>query len=137
MKKLIFGMQPDVDIEGMARICFIPIGSEKSIEVYVNTDDGGQIPHFHVRKYGSGHKFEWETCIRYDKADYFLHGKYTDKLPTKKIAKQLDQALRQVNKKSRNQNTYWEKCIDEWNDNNSSVELDLDLVQPDYTKLSV
>lgn len=63
MKRLIVDFVPDTSIESMARICFIPIDSEKSVEVYVNTDDGGKISHFHVRKYGAGHKFEWEICI--------------------------------------------------------------------------
>lgn len=34
------------DIAGMARIGWIPAGLQKSIEVYVHTDDSGNIPHF-------------------------------------------------------------------------------------------
>jgi hypothetical protein len=40
-----------------------------------------------------------------------------------------------MDKKDRNHRTYWQKAIDAWNDNNSDVELPLDLEQPDYTKL--
>lgn len=119
----------------MARIGWIPVGNQKGIEVSVNTDDPGKTPHFHVRKYGKNNQFEWETCIRYDSAEYFAHGHYNDKLPSKKIAKDLDKMLRTVNQKSRSKNTFWEDAVDEWNRNNSDVELDPNIVQPDYTKL--
>ena len=135
MKRLIVRRTTNENVQGMARIGFIPIGSTKTIEVYVHTDDPGKIPHFHVRKYGQNNKFEWETCIRYDKADYFLHGQYSDKLPDKKTARELDYMLRQINKKSRNHSTFWQDCVDEWNRNNSDVELDLNIIQPDYTQL--
>lgn len=125
--------QPEYLLE-MARIGFIPVNSKKSIEVYVNTDDSGKIPHFHVRKYGKNHNFDWETCIRYDKAEYFMHGKYEGKLP-KGINKELDKMLRTVDNRDRNKRTYWQKAIDDWNDNNSDIELPLNLEQPDYTKL--
>lgn len=119
----------------MARVGFVPVGTTKSVEVYVHTNDAGNIPHFHVRKYGDNNQFEWETCIKYDSAEYFLHGKYKDKLPSKKIAKDLDKMLRTVDKSDRHKRTYWEIAIDEWNRNNSTVELDLNIVQPDYTTL--
>ena len=119
----------------MARIGFIPIGTINTTEVYVHTNDAGKIPHFHVRKYGSNNQFEWETCVRYDSANYFVHGHYNDRIPDRKIIKELDKMLRTVDKKDRNHRTYWQKAIDAWNDNNSDVELPLDLEQPDYTKL--
>lgn len=120
----------------MARIGWVPVGNNKGIEVYVHTNDAGKVPHFHVRKYGSNNSFEWETCIRYDDANYFLHGHYSDKLPSKKIAKELDKMLRTVNPKSRHNQTFWEDAIDEWNRNNSDIELDPDIEQPDYTTLA-
>ena len=119
----------------MARIGFIPIGTTNTVEVYVHTNDAGKIPHFHIRKYGSNNQFEWETCVKYDSANYFVHGHYDDKIPDRKIIKELDKMLRTIDKKDRNNRTYWQKAIDAWNDNNSDVELDLNLEQPDYTKL--
>jgi hypothetical protein len=119
----------------MARIGFIPIGTTNTVEVYVHTNDAGKVPHFHVRKYGSNNQFEWETCIKYDSANYFVHGHYDDKIPDRKIIKELDKMLRTTDRKDRNNRTYWQKAIDAWNDNNSDVELDLNLEQPDYTKL--
>lgn len=131
MKKLV----RHEDIFGMARIGWVPENSTKSIEVYVHTDDPGKVPHFHVRKYAGSGNFEWETCIRFDSPDYFLHGIYKDKLPSKKIAKQIDSMLRSTNRLSRNGSTYWETAVDAWNLNNSDVELPFDLEQPDYSKL--
>ena len=119
----------------MARIGFIPVGSTNSVEVYVHTNDSGKIPHFHIRKYGNNNQFEWETCVKFDSAEYFIHGHYNDKIPDKKIIKELDKMLRTVDKKDRNNRTFWQKAIDAWNDNNSDVELPLNLEQPDYTTL--
>lgn len=118
----------------MARIGWVPVGSTKSIEVYVHTDDGGEIPHFHVRKYGSKNKFEWETCIKFEAAEYFLHGKYRDKLPDRKTCKLLDKMLRSKDPEE-NGSTYWETAIKEWNRNNSDRRLSIDLEQPDYSRL--
>ncbi len=123
------------DIFGMARIAWIPPGDQNGIEVYVHTDDAGRVPHFHVRKYGKKNQFEWETCIRYDSAEYFLHGRYKDKLPDRQTAKALDSMLRQKNPKRRGI-TYWESAVDDWNNNNSIEELSPEIVQPDYTQLT-
>lgn len=119
----------------MARIGFIPVGTTKTVEVYVHTDDPGNVPHFHVRKYGSNNQFEWETCIRYDSPTYFSHGHYGGKIPDRKIIKQLDSMLRMVDPDSRNNETFWHECVDEWNKNNSNIKLDKNIEQPDYTKL--
>ena len=121
------------DIFGMARIGWIPPSDINGIEVYVHTNDSGRVPHFHIRKYSKENKPEWETCVRYDSAEYFLHGKYKDKLPSG-IPEKLDSMLRQINPKRRGI-TYWQSAIDDWNNNNSSEQLDPDLVQPDYTEL--
>ena len=124
-----------VELVEMARIGWVPVGDKNGIEVYVHTNDSGNTPHFHVRKYGKNNSFEWETCIKYESCEYFLHGRYTDKLPNRKIAKELDKMLRTVNSKSRHRQTFWEDAIDEWNRNNSDCEIPLDLEQPDYTNL--
>lgn len=119
----------------MARIGWVPYNEPNSIEVYVHTNDAGNIPHFHVRKYSKHGKFEWETYIKYEVAEYFKHGKYKDNLPDKKTAKELDKMLRQIDPKSRHRLTFWEVAIDEWNRNNSDKELPLDLEQPNYCTL--
>ena len=117
------------------RIGFVPVNSNKTIEVYIHPNDGGNVPHFHVRKYSaSGKGFEWETCIRFDSADYFLHGKYKDKLPNRKVAKELDKMLRTINTTDIRKRTYWLLAIDDWNANNSSVTVDRTTEQPDYSQ---
>ena len=118
----------------MARVGWIPVGSENSVEVYVRTDDGGMTPHFHVRKYSGSNRPEWETCIKYESADYFLHGKYRDRFPNTKLAKGLDKLFRTLNKDDPGR-TYWQTAIIAWNLNNSTRKLPFDLEQPDYTKL--
>ena len=123
------------DLTEMARVGFVPVGTTDTVEVYVHTNDGGNTPHFHVRKYGRNGDFEWKTCVKYESAEYFFHGKYKDKLPNKRIAKDLDKMLRTVDKADRHKRTYWEIAIDEWNRNNSSMILDLNIIQPDYTTL--
>lgn len=122
-------------IESMARIGWIPAGSKNSIEVYVNTDDPGKKPHFHVRKYGKHHHFEWETCILFNSANYFLHGKYHIKFPKSSYSQELDEMLRTIDRESRNHLTFWQEAIDEWNRNNSDVKVDPNMSQPDYSKL--
>lgn len=122
-------------VYGMARIGWVPANSNKTIEVYVWTNDPGRTPHFHVRKYGKNNRSEWEVCILYESCDYFMHGKYKGKLSSRQIAKELDRMLRQIDPNSRNSETYWQTAISEWNRNNSKVVLDLNLEQPDYTKL--
>ena len=121
-------------LDEIARIGWIPINNENSIEVYVHTNDAGNVPHFHVRKYSKGNLFSWETCIKYESAEYFLHGKHKDKLSSSKIAKELNNMLSTLNPKDPGR-TYWQTAIVAWNNNNSGTELPFDLKQPDYTKL--
>lgn len=117
----------------MARIGWVPPTSQKSVEVYVMTDDGGKIPHFHVRKYGDNHSFDWETCIKFESAEYFKHGRYSDVLP-KGYGKKIDDMLRKNNPKDPGR-TYWQTAVIAWNSNNSDENLPFDTKQPDYSKL--
>ena len=121
------------DLQEMARVGWVPLGTTKNIEVYVHTDDSGDIPHFHVRKYGKNNNFEWEVCIKFESAEYFEHGRYKGKLP-KSVTSELDSMLRTVNMRRRGL-TYWQSAVDDWNNNNSKKFLNPDLEQPDYTKL--
>lgn len=118
-------------LEEMARIGFINKENkprqESGLEVFVYTNDGGSIPHFHIKIQG-----EQDACVRFDSAKYFSHGSKTSKISSKS-AKQLDSMLRSVR---RGDETYWEFAIDMWNTNNSKMEIPYDLIQPDYTKLN-
>ena len=124
------------DIMCMARVGWVLPHETNGIEIYIHTNDGGNVPHFHVRKYGKHNKFEWEVCVAFQDAKYFKHGKYKDEFPNTKIAKDLDKTLRMVDPDSRHGSTYWEIAIEEWNRNNSDRKIPLDLVQPDYRHIN-
>ena len=49
------------------------------LEVFVNTNDGGYIPHFHIWD-SSTRGSEFHTCIRYDCPEYFHHSGKEDTL---------------------------------------------------------
>lgn len=121
-------MQP---VEGMARIGYLP--RHGNIEVYVWTNDPGTIPHMHVRERGDS-KYVWECCIKFESAEYFDHGKYKGRLPSK-VGKELDKMLRSIDPDSLHDATYWQTAVAEWNRNNSSTKLPKDLKQPDYSTL--
>ena len=72
----------------MARVGFI----NGALEVYVWTDDAGKIPHVHVRGTNSNGD-EFETCVKLQENDYFLHGHYTDTMNSKQ-RKEFDAFMR-------------------------------------------
>lgn len=118
------------NIEGMARI-----GYSGPLEIYVNTDDAGKIPHFHIRK-----KSDWEqfhSCIRLDKSEYFLHEGKEDTLNSKQkkdLQKFMESPVtvsRYADKFSNN----WELACFLWDINNSDVEIGEGIEQPDYNLL--
>lgn len=119
-------------IEEMARIGYINKNNNpdevSDFELVVYTDDEGNIPHMHVKIQG-----KVNACIRYDSAEYFEHGKYTNKVPMK-VAKQIDRLLRSKNEFTCD--TQWKAAVLMWNMNNSKMKLDKNIVQPDYTKLN-
>ena len=109
----------------MARIGF----TDDGFEVYVNTDDGGNIPHFHYRTKGT---WEFHSCIKIEKAQYFEHEGKESKLNTKQ-KKQLVKFLNGIDKEDNR--TYWETIISEWNRNNSDKKVPKDLKMPNYLNL--
>ena len=96
----------------MARVGYI----NGQFEVYVHTDDGGHIPHVHIRdKATRGQQFE--TCVELKRSRYFLHGKYKDVM-SGYMAKQFADFMKSQSHNSKYQNNY-EYAVDMWNDNNS------------------
>lgn len=134
IRTVLGGMEPlTARLDEMARVGFI--GGK--LEVYVWTDDPGNIPHVHIRDANSqGHEFE--TCVRLDKADYFLHGHYTDKLNSSQ--KKALMSFMQDSPKSPRYNTNYDLAVDMWNLNNSNVTITPQqnngtTLIPDYTGL--
>ena len=108
-------------------------------EVYVHTDDGGNIPHVHVRDRATrGRKFE--TCVELKTNNYFLHGKYKSVM-NNEMARQFAEFMEERPKNTKYQNNY-ELSVDMWNLNNSNEEVvpDYDedgmIIVPDYRQLN-
>ena len=130
ISKIIDNLFSD-EIYEMAKVCEI----EPKVEVFVNTNDNGNIPHFHVWKKIRGRLHEWEVCVRYDSAEYFSHKKHPGTMPSD-MTKKLNEVLKKKNPNSRHGDTYWQTAVEMWNQNNERKPLDWDLEQPDYTKLN-
>lgn len=101
--------------------------------VYVNTDDSGNIPHFHIVDTNSRGE-EFHTCVKIDNPEYFHHGNKTDTFNTRQL-KELNNFLASPFEKSKFHGTNWEYIVMIWNMNNSSTVIEDDASQPDYTKL--
>lgn len=119
------------DIEAMARVGF----TSDKYEVYVNTNDGGKIPHFHYRDANDWNRFH--TCIRIDRLEYFHHEGETDVLNSKQ-----KRALQRFMKSKVSLNRYkdkfrnnWELICFMWDINNSDVQIDDSIQQPNYVEL--
>ena len=128
MKKVIISKE---NIYGMARVGYI----NNNLEIYVNTDDGGNIPHFHIRDSNEWDKFH--TCIKIESAEYFLHDGKEDKLNSR--LRQKLQAFMQSEvklKKYVHFENNWQLVCFLGDMNNSSVQISDDAIMPDYTKLS-
>ena len=118
------------DITGMARAGF----TKDNYEVYVNTDDGGNIPHFHYRLKSDWNKFH--TCIRLDSPEYFHHNGKEDVLNSsqkKNLQKFLSSPVTLSRYKGKFKNNFELLCF-LWDINNSNVQSD-DWDLPDYTTL--
>lgn len=118
----------------MARIGFIC--QRPVLEIYIHTDDPGNIPHFHIRDYKKSGQSgqEFHTCVQFKSNTYFHHTGKEDYLNSDQ-RKELVQFLSQ-NYRGRNGYTNWQKLVDDWNDNNSSIQLDEDTPMPNYRTIN-
>ena len=112
----------------MARVGFF-----SDFEVWIRTDDSGNIPHFHVwDKNSKGGLFH--ICVKIESPEYFHHNGKEDVFNSKQ-KKELIEFLNEKPAKSRWHPTNWDFILTLWNANNSKVEVPEDLSIPDYTKL--
>ena len=112
----------------MARVGFI----DDEYEVYIHTDDPGNIPNFHIWDAETrGQKFH--TCIRIESPEYFHHTGKEDYLNSS-MRKELVSFLKSKSKNKRFSSN-WEYLVSMWNDNNSKMNVPEDITMPDYTKL--
>ena len=121
------------DIFGMARVGFLD--KHEVIEVYVNTNDAGNIPHFHLRDKNDWDKFH--SCIKITSSEYFPHEGKEDELQAS-MRKALDKFMRsRVNspKYSDKFDNNWQLVCFLWELNNSNMEIPDDATMPDYKEL--
>lgn len=112
----------------VARVGFI----NGKYEVYIHTDDPGNIPHFHIwDKETRGQNFH--TCVKIITPEYFHHsGK--ENILNNKMKKELIEFL-QLPSKNKRYSTNWEYLVSMWNDNNSNINISEDISMPNYMKL--
>ena len=111
------------------------VGYADGYEIFVNTNDGGKIPHFHFRDGKEWDKFH--TCIKITEPSYFHHEGKTDVLNSyqkKELQKFMTSKVSLPKYKDKFVNN-WELVCFLWDMNNSDVSIPDDISQPDYTKL--
>ena len=118
------------NVYGMSRI-----GYSEGLEIYVNTNDGGNIPHFHMRDSEDWDKFH--TFIQIEQPEYFLHGNKQDTLNSKQKSALQEFMISKVKlKKYADKFTNnWELVCFLWDMNNSNISISDDAEQPDYRLL--
>lgn len=108
-------------------------GFFSDFEVWIRTDDPGNIPHFHVwDKNSKGGLFH--TCVKIEKPEYFHHTGKEDIFNSKQ-KKELIEFLKAKPSKSRWHPTNWDFILTLWNSNNSKAEVSEYQEIPDYTLL--
>jgi hypothetical protein len=112
----------------MARVGFF-----SDFEVWIRTDDPGNIPHFHVWDRNSkGGLFH--TCVKIESPEYFHHTGKEDVFNSKQ-KKELIEFLNAKPLKAKWHPTNWDFIITLWNANNSNTEVDEKQPISDYTTL--
>lgn len=110
------------------------VGNYDDFEIIVFSNEGGNIPHFHIRDVNTNGS-NFHTCVRLDKPEYFHHTGKEDILNSKQ-KKELVRFLESNSKVKRFSTfTNWEVLLTLWNMNNSTVELDEDMSMPNYLDL--
>lgn len=118
------------EIVGSARV-----GYSGDFEIYVNTDDPGKLPHFHIRDKADWSNFH--SCIRLDCAEYFLHAGKEDILNSrqrKELQKFMESKVTVPGLSKLFENN-WQFACSMWNANNSDVIVSDDIEMPDYRTL--
>lgn len=113
--------------------------TEDSYLVYVNYKDGGNIPHFHYvdeGTRGTDNKKGFHTCIKIESPEYFLHEGKMDVLNTKQ-RKELEKFLNDKFDDDKVNMTNWEFIRLSWNKNNSTRDVDKELVKPSYINITL
>ena len=102
----------------------------KTLVIYVRSNDPGNIPHFHiVDKTTLGDKFH--TCIKIETSEYFHHTGKVDVLNSKERKQLLDF----LNNSNELGVSNWKYLLLSWNTNNSTKKVNINIQIPDYTNI--
>lgn len=108
------------------------IGNIKDLVLYVRTNDPGNCPHFHIVDEATlGQQFH--CCVRIDCAQYFKHTGKEDVLNSKRRRELIE--FLQTSSEDEPEKTNWKVVLVEWNRNNSTKKVSLDLQMPNYKEL--
>jgi len=99
-----------------------------TVHVYGNE---GHIPHFHIIE-GNPKFPKREVCVKFNVAEYFIHGKKDGTLNSKE-QKELVIFLKEMDPDS--DSTYWKSMIFLWNKMNPGNKINKDMAIPDYSSL--
>lgn len=94
-------------------------GSGSLIKVMITSDGGRPQAHVHITRKKGNHIY---TCIKLDKAEYFLHDKYKDKLTKDQVESLMkffnspsDQPVYRFMGKDYKLKTQWDFTVIQWN----------------------
>ena len=91
------------------------IGNVDEYTISINTNDGGYIPHFHIKDSNSNGK-KFHTCVKIEKPEYFHHtGK--EGVLNSKLRKELVNFLQSETELG---TTHWKYLVATWYKNNSN-----------------
>lgn len=103
----------------MARVGFI----DGALEVYVKTNDGGNIPHVHIRDTNTQGRL-FETCVQLESNTYFLHGHIQQTLKRNQCRAFNAFMHEEIHTRTFN-GTMYEFAVFMWNNNNSNVNIEV------------
>ena len=101
-------------------------------EIDVFDRDAVDVPHCHVVDANN-----FECCIRLDAPGYFIHGNYTDRLPSKNAVDAFNECMKRIPDVPLvgNFKNSWDIALWNWNRWHSSQVSRKHGVLPDYSKL--
>ena len=103
---------------------------DNKLAIYIRSNDPRNIPHFHIVDQATlGNEFH--TCIKIGVAEYFHHTGKENILNTK----QKKSLMKFFSKSDKWGDNYWDIVLQEWNRNNSKIEVDRKLKIPNYLEL--
>lgn len=115
--------------EGSINLNKNPLKIKDLSMVIVHSNEGDNIPHFHIKRNG-----KHDCCIMFNEDRYFNHGVNNSTLTSKEV-KELDNWLRKPNANNKFNLTNFQVLCDLWNDASHVVDADSDRLF-DYSNIA-